>query len=62
MTGALNGLSHAALELERGAGDAARQNLTLLVEELLQELGVFLIDVLDTTAFETAVFLLAGVN
>ena len=37
MTGALNGLSHAALELERSAGDAARQDLALLVEELLQD-------------------------
>ena len=62
MTGTLHGLSHAALELQRSAGDAAGQNLTLLVEELLQELGVLVVDVLDATAFETAVFLLAIVN
>ena len=58
----LNGLSHAALELERGTGDAAGQDLTLLVEELLQEFGILVVDVLDTATFETAVFLLAGVN
>ncbi len=57
MTGALNGLSDAALELERSAGDAARQDLALLIEELLQELGVLVVDVLDTALLETAVFL-----
>ena len=62
MTGTLNSLCHAALELQRGASDATGQDFALLVEELLQELGVLVVDVLDTTAFETAVFLLAGVN
>ena len=62
MTGTLHSLSHAALELQRGTGDAAGQDLALLVEELLQEFGILVVDVLDTAAFEAAVFLLAGVN
>ena len=62
MTGTLNGLGHAALELQRGTSDAAGQDFALLVEELLKEFGILVVDVLDSTAFETAVFLLAVIH
>ena len=58
MTGALHGLSYATLEFQRGSGYAAGKNLALLVEELLEEFGIFIVDILDTAAFETAVFFL----
>ena len=38
MTCTLYGLCHAALELQRSAGNATRQDLSLFVEELLEEL------------------------
>ena len=56
MAGTLYGLSHATLEFQRGASDAAGENLALLVEELLEEFGIFVVDVFDSAAFETAVF------
>ena len=62
MTGAFDGLCDAALEFQRSACDAAGKNLTLLVEEFLEEFGVFVIDIFDTAAFETAVFFLLHVN
>ena len=58
MTGTLHGLSHLLLELLRSTRQAAGQNLTLLVEELLQELTVLVIYILDTQFLETAVLLL----
>ena len=54
----LNSLSNFALELEGSTGDTARQDLALLVEELLEELRIFVIDVLDTALLETAVLFL----
>ena len=62
MAGTLNGLSDTALILERSASDAAGQNLTLLVEELLQEFGILVVNVLDTALLETAVLLLLDVD
>ena len=58
----LNSLSHAALILQRRAGDAAGQDFALLVQELLKELGVLVVDVLDAALLETAVFLPLRVN
>ena len=49
MTGTLNSLSDTTLELQRSTGDAAGKDFALLVEELLEELGVLVIDVLDMT-------------
>ena len=51
----LNGLSNFALELQGSTGDTTGQNFALLVEELLEELRIFVIDVLDAGFFETAV-------
>ena len=56
MAGTFNGLSHTALEFERSAGDAAGKDFALLVEELLEEFGVLVVDILDAATFETAVF------
>ena len=62
LAGALHGLSHAALILQRSTGDATGQNLTLLVQELLQELGIFVVDILDTALLETAILLLLRID
>ncbi len=62
MTGAFHGLGHAALVLQRSAGDAARQNLALLVEEFLEEFGIFVVNVLDAALLETAILLLLQVD
>ena len=62
MTGALHSLGHFLLILQGGAGQTARQDLALLVHEFLQEFGVFIVDVLDTAFFETAIFFLFDVN
>jgi hypothetical protein len=56
----LDGLRDLALELQGSTGDAAGKDLALLVEELLQELGVLVIDILDAGFLEAAVFLLAN--
>lgn len=56
VAGAFNSLSHATLELQRGACDAAGKDFALLVEELLEKFGILVIDILDTCTFETAVF------
>ena len=61
MARSFDSLSDAALILKRGSRNAAGQDLALLVEELLQELGVLVIDVLDATFFEAAVFLFLSV-
>ena len=58
LTCTLHGLSHAALKLQRGAGDATGQDLALLVEELLQELGVLVVDVLDAELLAAALLIL----
>jgi hypothetical protein len=61
VTGTLNGLSHTTLELERSSGDTTGKELALLVEELLEEFGILVVDILDTASLETAIFLLLNV-
>ena len=61
MACALNGLSNSTLELQRSTGDATWENLTLLVEELLQELRIFVIDILDTCLLEAAILFLLNI-
>ena len=56
VAGAFDGGSHAALVLEAVAGDAAGQQFALFVDELNEEIGVFVINVLDAEFAETAVF------
>ncbi len=62
MAGALNGLSHTTLELQRSTCDAAGKDFALLVKEFLKEFGILVIDILDATSFETAIFFLFYVN
>ena len=40
----------------------AGKNFALLVEELLEELGILVVDILDAATFETAVFFLFCVD
>lgn len=58
---AFNGLSHAALEFQRSSGDTTGQDFALLVEEFLEEFGVFVVYVFDACTFEAAVFFLLNV-
>lgn len=62
MTRLFDGLSHFALVLQRGAGQAAWQNFALLIAEHQQEISVLVVDVLDAFLLETAVLLRLGIN
>ena len=62
MTGSFDSLGHFLLIFQRSTGETAGQNLTLFVHEFLQEFTIFVVDVLDTALFETAVFFLLNVN
>ena len=57
MTCALNGSSYTALVFQAVACDTAREQFALFVDELDQEVRVFVINVLDTEFAETAIFL-----
>jgi hypothetical protein len=61
VTSTLYGLSDTTLELEASARDAARKDLTLLVEETLEEFGILVIDILDTALLEAAILLLLAI-
>ena len=61
VTSTLDGLSYAALELEARAGDTAGEDLTLLVEETLEEVRILVVDILDTALLEAAVLLLLAI-
>ena len=56
MTSSFNSLSDTTLEFQRSTSDTTRKNLTLFVQEFLQEFRIFVIDILDTVLFETAIF------
>ena len=62
MAGSLDGLGDLALVFRRSASNAAGQDLALLVHKLQQEVGVFVIDVLDAVLLEAAVFLSFGID
>ena len=53
-------LGYFTLELKAGAGNTTGQDAALLVDELQQEVRVFVVDVLDTGFLKAAV-LLTGV-
>jgi hypothetical protein len=61
VTSTLDGLSYTALELEAGTGDAAWEDLALLVKETLEELRILVVDILDTALLEAAVLLLLAI-
>ena len=54
-------LSDAALVFEGSAGDATGQDFALFVEELFEEFGIFVVNILDSALFEAAVFFLFGI-
>ena len=55
MTGTLDGSSHAALIFQAVACDTAWEQFALFVDELEQEICVFVINVLDAEFAKTAV-------
>jgi hypothetical protein len=57
VTTTLDSHGEAALVLEARACDATWQDLALVVQELAEEIGVFVIDILDPIALEAAIFL-----
>ena len=61
VTCSLHSLSYTTLELQRSTGNTTRKDFTLLIQEFLQEFRVFVVDVLNTALFETAVFFLLNV-
>ena len=60
MAGALDSFGHFLLILVGSTGDAAGQDFALLVDELQQEVCIFIVNILDAELFETAVFLALG--
>ena len=62
MTSTLDGLCNTALVFERCAGDSTWQDFALFVEELLEEFGILVVDVLDAALLEPAILLLLNVN
>ena len=62
MTGTFDGLGDLALVFVGSAGDAAGQDLALLIDELQQEVGILVVDVLDAVLLEAAVFLSLGID
>ena len=61
MTSTLDSLCDATLELEARAGDTAGEDLTLFVEETLEEVGILVVDILDTALLEASVLLLLAI-
>ena len=53
-----NCLSDLALELQGSTGQTAGKNLSLLVEEPLEELSVLVVHIFDVRFLEAAVFFL----
>ena len=58
MASTLDSLSYTTLELEAIACDTTWEDLTLIVEELLKELGVLVVHILDASLLKAAVLLL----
>ena len=55
VAGLFNGFAYATLVFEAGSGQAAGQNLTLLIDQHQQKIGVFVVDVLEALLTEAAV-------
>ena len=56
MAGALDSFGHFLLILVGSTGNATGKDLTLLVDELEQEVCVLIVDIFDAEFFETAIF------
>lgn len=57
MAGTLNRLRYFPLEFKGSTGEAAGKHFALVIDELQQEVGVFVIDVSDAVFLETTIFL-----
>lgn len=57
----LYSLSHTALEFQRSACDATGKDLALLIQELLEEFGILVVDILDTASLEATIFFLFNI-
>ena len=55
MTGSLDSLCYTTLILQGSTCNATGQNLTLLIQEFLQEFGILIVNVLNTAFLETTV-------
>jgi len=62
VTGTFYGRRNAALVLEAIACDTAWQQFALFVDELKEEIGIFVINVLDSEFAETAIFFVPKPN
>jgi len=62
VAGLLDRLGHLALVLQRGAGEAAREDLALLIAQLQEEVCILVINILDTGLLEPAILGLFGFN
>ena len=62
MAGTLDSLGHFLLILVGSTGDAAGQNLALLIDKLQQEVSIFIVNIFDAEFFETTVFLTLGLD
>jgi len=58
----LDGVTDLTLVLEGVAGNAAWENLALLVHESEEEVRIFVVDVLDAVALKAAVLLFTSTN
>jgi len=59
VAGTFDGSRYAALVFQAVAGDAAREQFALFVDELQQKVAVFVVNVFDAEFAETAVFFVA---
>ena len=50
-------LSYTTLILQRGAGNTTWKDASLLVQELLEEFGISIVNILDTAFLKATVFL-----
>ena len=62
MAGPFDGLGQFPLVFYGRTGDAAGQNLALLVHKFQQEVRVLVIDVFNAQLFEAAIFFLFGID
>jgi hypothetical protein len=58
--GAFDGYRQATLKFQAGSSEAARQNFALRIDKLQEELGIFVVDILNASLFEATILLLLG--
>ena len=60
MASTLDSFGHFLLILVGSTGDTTGQNFTLLVDKLQQEICIFIVNILDASFLETALFFTLG--